>query len=155
MTLEQFLSSQLAVLHVQKKITLECPESEWIDALTAAYHRIDWTAEPEPEPEPAEDWADKELFIGALYALVPAATVAAVMQSPDALKAGIAGLALLTTNAAPGGMIDLKDSRVSDFAGLLGVTVAQIKAQMAELQMSPEMSPETPEETEVDDAPGE
>lgn len=138
MTLEQFLSSQLAVLRAQKKITVERPESEWIEELTAAYHRIDWTAEPDPEPEPAEDWADKELFIDALYALVPAATVAAVMQSPEALKAGIAGLALLTTNAAPNGMIDLKDSRVSDFAGLLGVTVAQVKAKMDELQNPPE-----------------
>ena len=70
------------------------------------------------------------------------------MQSPDALKAGIAGLALLTTNAAPGGMIDLKDSRVAEFAGLLGVTVAQIKAQMVELQNPPEMPQE---ETEVGD----
>ncbi len=148
MTLEQFLSSQLVLLRAQKKITAERPESWWLEELTAAYHRIDWTAEPEPEPEPAEDWADKELFIDALYALVPAATVAAVMQSPDALKAGIAGLALLTTNAAPGGMIDLKDSRVAEFAGLLGVTVAQIKAQMVELQNPPEMPQE---ETEVGD----
>ena len=152
MTLDQFLTSQLAVLRAQKKITPDCPESEWLNVLTAAYHRIDWTAEPEPEPEPAEDWVDKELFISALYALVPAATVAAVMQSPEALKAGIAGLALLTTNAAPNGMIDLKDSRVSDFAGLLGVTVAQVKAKMDELQNPPETPPE---ETGVDDAPGE
>lgn len=150
MTLEQFLASQLAVLHAQKKITPERPESWWMDGLTAAYSRIDWTAEPEPGPEPTEEWVDKERFIDALYALVPAATVAAVMQSPEALKAGIAGLALLTTNAAPNGMIDLKDSRVADFAGLLGVTVAQIKAQMAELKNPPE------EETGVDDAaPGE
>lgn len=138
MTLEQFLSSQLAVLRAQKKITPERPESWWLEELTAAYHRIDWTAEPEPEPEPAEEWADKEQFIDALYMLVPAETVAAVMQSPEALKAGIAGLALLTTNAAPNGMIDLKDSRVADFAGLLGVTVAQVKAKMDELQNPPE-----------------
>lgn len=138
MTLEQFLSSQLAVLHVQKKITLERPESWWLEELTAAYSRIDWTAEPDPEPEPTEEWADKERFIDALYALVPAATVAAVMQSPEALKAGIAGLALLTTNAAPNGMIDLKDSRVAEFAGLLGLTVEAVKAKMDELQNPPE-----------------
>ncbi len=145
MTLEQFLSSQLAVLRAQKKITAERPESWWLEELNAAYHRIDWTAEPDPEPEPTEDWADKELFISALYALVPAATVAAVMQSPEALKAGIAGLALLTTNAAPGGMIDLKDSRVSDFAGLLGLTVEAVKAKMDELQNPPDSPPEEPE----------
>lgn len=155
MTLEQFVTSQLAVLRAQKKITADRPEAQWRDELTAAYHRIDWTAEPDPEPEPTEEWADKEQFIDALYMLVPAETVAAVMQSPEALKAGIAGLALLTTNAAPNGMIDLKDSRVADFAGLLGVTVEQIKAKMIELQTPPEISPETPEETEVDDAPGE
>ena len=146
MTLEQFVTSQLAVLRAQKKITADRPEAQWRDELTAAYSRIDWTAEPEPEPEPTEEWADKELFISALYALVPAATVAAVMQSPDALKAGIAGLALLTTNAAPNGMIDLKDSRVAEFAGLLGLTVEAVKAKMDELQNPSETPPEEPKE---------
>lgn len=145
MTLEQFVASQLAVLQTQKKITADHPEAQWRDELTAAYSRIDWTAEAEPGPEPTENWADKERFIDALYMLVPAETVAAVMQSPEALKAGIAGLALLTTNAAPNGMIDLKDSRVAEFAGLLGLTIEAVRAKMDELQNPPKTPPEEPE----------
>lgn len=79
-----------------------------------------------------EDWADKERLIGAVYALIPADAIAAVMSSPTALKDAIAGLALLSTGAAPDGMINLADPRVSQWLALAGLTLEQVKNKIAE-----------------------
>lgn len=77
-----------------------------------------------------EDWADKERLIGAVYALISASTIAAVMTTPAALKDAIAGLALLSTGAAPDGMLNLSDPRVSQWLALAGLTLEQVKAKM-------------------------
>ena len=57
-----------------------------------------------PEPEPTEEWVPISAFVMALYALIPAERVAAVLQNEAALKPALAGLALLSSDAAPGGI---------------------------------------------------
>lgn len=84
-----------------------------------------------PEPEPTSEWVPISAFIGALYALIPAEQVAAVMQNEAALKPALAGLALLSSDAAPGGMIDLLDQRVSEWLTLVNLTLDQVREQMA------------------------
>lgn len=79
-----------------------------------------------------EDWADKERLIGAVYALISAETIASVMTTPAALKDAIAGLALLATGAAPDGMINLSDPRVSQWLTLARLTLEQVKTKMEE-----------------------
>lgn len=83
-----------------------------------------------PEPEPTAEWVPISAFIGALYTLIPAETVAAVLQNPEALKPGLAGLALLSSDAAPGGMIDLLDSRVAEWLALVNLTLEQVREKM-------------------------
>ena len=85
-----------------------------------------------PQPETTSEWVNKELFLDALYALVPADQLAAKLQDPTAFKAGIMGLALLTTNAAPGGMIDLLDGRVAEWLAVFGLTLDQVREKMNE-----------------------
>ena len=77
---------------------------------------------------------DGEKVITAVYDLIPSSTIAAVMSSPDAVKEAVKGLTLLTTNAAPDGMIDLLDSRVAAWLSLAGLTLDQVKNKMAEAQ---------------------
>lgn len=79
------------------------------------------------------DWADKERLITAAYALIPVEAIAVVMTTPAALKDAIAGLALLTTGAAPDGMVNLADPRVSQWLALAGLTLEQVKSKMAEV----------------------
>ncbi len=79
------------------------------------------------------DWASKERLITAAYALIPAETIASVMTTPAALKDAITGLALLTTGAAPDGMINLADPRVAQWLALAGLTLEQVKAKIEEV----------------------
>ena len=83
-----------------------------------------------PEPEPTSEWVPISAFIGALYALIPAEQVAAVMQNQDALKPALAGLALLSSDETPGGMIDLLDQRVSEWLALVDLTLDQVREEM-------------------------
>ena len=85
-----------------------------------------------PEVTIISEWMNKELFLDALYALVPADQLAAKLQDPTAFKAGIMGLALLTTNAAPDGKIDLLDSRVPEWLGVFDLTLEQVREKMNE-----------------------
>ena len=80
-----------------------------------------------PEPEPTEEWVPISSFVMALYALIPAERVAAVMQNVEALKPALAGLALLSSDAAPGGMIDLLDERVSEWLALVSLTLDDVR----------------------------
>lgn len=80
-----------------------------------------------PEPEPTEEWVPISAFVMALYALIPAERVAAVMQNVEALKPALAGLALLSSDAAPGGMIDLLDARVSEWLSLVNLTLDDVR----------------------------
>lgn len=84
-----------------------------------------------PEPEPVSEWVPISAFIGALYALIPAEQVAAVMQNEAALKPALAGLALLSSDAAPGGMLNLLDPRVAEWLALVDLTLDQVREQMA------------------------
>lgn len=91
-----------------------------------------YLADRVPEVTATSEWVNKEQFLDALYTLVPAEQLAAKLQDPAAFKAGIMGLALLTTNAAPGGMIDLLDSRVPEWLAVFGLTLEQVRAKMNE-----------------------
>lgn len=86
----------------------------------------------EPTPDPRE-WVDKELFVNAVYALVPAEAIPAALAEAETAKAAIAGMALLTTDAAPGNLIDISDLRVAEWLAISGVTIEQVKAKMEEL----------------------
>lgn len=83
-----------------------------------------------PAPAPGE-WVNISDFIGALYELVPAETVAGVLQNPTSLKPAIAGMALLSSDAAPDGRINLADERVAEWLPLVGVTLEQVREALA------------------------
>lgn len=90
-------------------------------------------SEPEPPEPPApdpRDWRSKESFIAAVKKLLPAEKLAQIMSDPAKLREAIAGIALLATDAAPGGMIDVADPRVAEFLSLSGLTVEQVIAEM-------------------------
>lgn len=80
--------------------------------------------------ESAKEWVDKEKFVNAVYALVPAEAIPAVLADPETAKDAIVGMAHLTTAAAPGNQIDIADPRVSAWLSVSGVTVEQVKQAM-------------------------
>ena len=84
-----------------------------------------------PVPEPTGEWVNISDFVGALYELVPAETVAGVLQNPTSLKPAIAGMALLSSDAAPDGRINLADERVAEWLPLVGVTLEQVREALA------------------------
>ena len=69
-----------------------------------------------PAPESTEEWVGK----------------AAALQNPETFKQGIAGLALLTSDAAPGGQIDLMDPRVPAWLAAFDLTLEAVRAKMEE-----------------------
>lgn len=79
-----------------------------------------------PEPEPTEEWVDTEIFISALYQLLPGEKIQQIVAESDSLKDAVTGLALLSSNAAPG-MVNLLDQRVPSWLALCGLTVEDIK----------------------------
>lgn len=87
----------------------------------------------EPTPDTRE-WVDKELFVNAVYALVPAEAIPAALAEAETAKAAIAGMALLTTAAAPGNQIDISDERVAQWLAVSGVTVEEVRIKMNELE---------------------
>lgn len=89
-----------------------------------------------PEPEPNSEWVPISSFIEALYVLIPAEQVAAVLQNAEALKPALAGLALLSSDAAPGGMIDLLDNRVAEWLALVNLTLDQVRSAMQQQEKS-------------------
>jgi hypothetical protein len=86
--------------------------------------------ETDERAETAKEWVDKEKFVNAVYALVPAEAIPAALSDPETAKAAIAGMALLTTDAAPGNQIDIADPRVAAWLSVSGVTVEQVKEVM-------------------------
>lgn len=80
-----------------------------------------------PEPEPTEEWVPISAFVMALYALIPAEQVAAVLQNEAALKPALAGLALLSSDAAPGGMLNILDARVTEWLSLVNLTLDDVR----------------------------
>ena len=80
--------------------------------------------------ETAKEWVDKEKFVNAVYTLVPAEAIPATLANPETAKAAIAGMALLTTDAAPDNRIDIADPRVAAWLSVSGVTVEQVKEAM-------------------------
>lgn len=89
----------------------------------------------EPEVDTRE-WVDKEVFVNAVYALVPAEAIPQVLADAETAKSAITGMALLTTAAAPGNMIDISDPRVAQWLAVSGVTVDDVKAKMQELSVN-------------------
>lgn len=92
----------------------------------------EWVEPPTPEPD-AREWVNKELFVNAVYALVPAEAIPAALSDAETAKAAIAGMALLATDAAPGNQIDISDPRVAQWLAVSGVTVELVKMKMDEL----------------------
>lgn len=88
----------------------------------------------EPTPDTRE-WVNKELFVNAVYALVPAEAIPAVLADAETAAAVIANMALMTTAAAPGNSIDIADPRVEQWLAISGVTVEQVKDKMQELSI--------------------
>ena len=84
-----------------------------------------------PEPEPTEEWVPISAFVMALYALIPTERVAAVLQNQDALKPALAGLALLSSDAAPNGLLNILDERVSEWLSLVNLTLDDVRNAMA------------------------
>lgn len=87
--------------------------------------------------EPVQDtreWVDKEVFVNAVYSLVPAEVIPAVLADPKTAKSAIANMVLLTTAAAPGNMVDIADPRVTQWLSISGVTVDEVKQKMEELE---------------------
>lgn len=89
----------------------------------------------EPERE-VHEWGNKALFVQAVYQLVPDAAIPAVLADAGTAKAAIAGITMLTTEAAPGNLIDLLDQRVADWLAVSGVTVEQVREVMKQMEVS-------------------
>lgn len=89
----------------------------------------------EPERE-VHEWVNKELFVQAVYQLVPDAAIPAVLADAGTAKAAIAGITMLTTAAAPGNLIDLLDQRVADWLAVSGVTVEQVREVMKQMEVA-------------------
>lgn len=89
----------------------------------------------EPEVDNRE-WVNKEIFVNAVYDLVPAEVIPQVLADATTAKSAIASIVLLTTDAAPGNMIDISDPRVAQWLSISGVTVDDVKAKMAELSIN-------------------
>lgn len=88
----------------------------------------------EPEIDNRE-WVDKELFVNAVYELVPAEAIPTALAEAETAKAAIAGMALFATGAAPGNIIDISDPRVEQWLAIGGITVAQVKSKIQEAQL--------------------
>lgn len=84
-------------------------------------------------PVDNHNWVDKELFVNAAYALVPAEAITSVLADAETAKGAVAGMVLLTTAAAPGNMIDANDPRVEQWLSVGGVTVEQVLNKMMEI----------------------
>lgn len=89
-----------------------------------------WVA---PEHE-QEDWADKELFVTAVYTLIPAEVITQVMNSPETMRDAVLGMMYLTTGAAPGNMIDMGDERLIQWLAMSNLTVDDVKRRMMEIE---------------------
>ena len=72
-----------------------------------------------PPPDPTEEWVDTELFINALYRILSGEKIQEIMADSQSLKEAVAGIALLSSNAAPG-MVNLLDPRVGSWLALAG-----------------------------------
>jgi hypothetical protein len=89
----------------------------------------------EPEVDNRE-WVDKELFVNAVYELVPAEAIPAALAEAKTAKAAIAGMALFATGAAPGNSVDISDPRVAQWLAVGGVTVDEVKEKMQEFALN-------------------
>lgn len=81
-----------------------------------------------------KDWCDKEKFLNALLALVTPDAMGAAMQSPDAMIDLLSGVAMLTTEKAPDGVLNLNDSMVAPWLENFGLTTDQVRAKMCEME---------------------
>lgn len=78
-----------------------------------------------------QELVDMEAFIAALYGLIPAETLqTTLLGSADALKEGVAGLALLTTNAVQDGKLNLLDPRVDPLLTTFGLTLDAVRSAL-------------------------
>ena len=77
--------------------------------------------------------ADKLLQWYPYICPIPAEAIPTALAEAETAKAAIAGMALLTTAAAPGNQIDISDPRVAEWLAVSGVSVEQVKAKMEEL----------------------
>lgn len=76
------------------------------------------------------DWRDKEKFIAAVKELLPPEKLVEILGDTAKLKEAVAGIAMLATDAAPGGVIDVADPRVAQFLSLSGLTIEQVLENM-------------------------
>lgn len=89
----------------------------------------------EPEVDNRE-WVDKELFVNAVYELVPAEAIPAALAEAKTAKDAIVGMALFATGAAPGNSVDISDPRVAQWLAVGGVTVDEVKEKMQEFALN-------------------
>ena len=89
---------------------------------------------PEQPSEPLyHDAADKELFVMAVTALLPAEVIQQTLGNIEALRVAASGMMLMTTGAAPDNTVYLDDPRTYAWLSTAGLTIEQVKAKMAEL----------------------
>jgi len=88
----------------------------------------------ETESAATEEWVDKETFINALASLLDSDTLAKELSVPNTFKTGLKGLALLTTNAAPDGQINLLDARVEPWLETFGLTRELVRQEIQTLE---------------------
>ena len=79
------------------------------------------------------EWVNKELFVNAVYSLVPSEAINQVLSDAELTKSAVTGMVLLTTAAAPGNQIDISDPRVAEWLAVSGITVDDVKHKMEEL----------------------
>lgn len=99
----------------------------------AGYEWVEPTV-PEPPAEPLyHDAADKELFVMAVTALLPAEAIQQTLGNIEALRVAAGGMMLMATGAAPDNTVYLDDPRVAAWLSTAGLTVELVKMKMEEL----------------------
>ena len=99
----------------------------------AGYEWVEPTV-PEPPAEPLyHDAADKELFVMAVTALLPAEVIQQTLGNIEALRVAAGGMMLMTTDAAPDNTVYLDDPRMYAWLSTAGLTVELVKMKMEEL----------------------
>lgn len=99
----------------------------------AGYEWIEPIAPEQPAEPLYHEAADKELFVTAVTALLPAEAIQKTLGNIEALRVAVGGMMLMTTDAAPDNTVFMDDPRTAAWLGTAGVTVEQVKEKMAEL----------------------
>jgi hypothetical protein len=102
--------------------------------VAAGYEWLEPTVPEQPAEPLYHDAADKELFVMAVTALLPAEVIQQTLGNIEALRVAAGGMMLMTTGAAPDNIVYMDDPRTAAWLSTGGLTVELVKMKMEELR---------------------